>query len=809
MDFAIDSPGTFSFTYANTGPYNLHGGHVKFSNSVRPDLFPGVFVSFDSNTSGSFTLDVQPGYDEFVVSESFLLDVPIGSTGAFTFDFTWSFASHADSRSDLDLSGGVERAILLPNDRNGSSPLPFTSQYDLSTILANRSLVTDGGTQSIGFYVSTDTDIDPNEDVLLGTVLAPTPAPSPDRDSVTVIRFTAASLFDTLARLSIPDDAWRERVYFGAIADIFNTIEESDESNNASDYVSPVPILRTTVESLGFGGSGFTAVTSDPLPNRPGELYDGTLLHHWLDSDGNGTAEVNVPVSFASGTKPVVRASLKMGIPYYTTHNVLVRVRTGTNQNWAPSSGTQTSPTEILVENLELAEALPGAVFVDDFFNLQWEISFDNGGSWVNAGTTSHQVYVTLDRPQISPLYHTIVDVGTRRAIGATTTDEVIDRVWADFADLRVFQVPRAKDGSGISTPSRLLTYYGDPDTLNTYPWELLRDGDGQCAAWTDLFLEVLAANGIVDGEILKITARGPHEGLLIRNWDFPAFPGGGLSGDPRYPYLYDATFLVGILPPTVRPWSELVDLDGMSAQGTSNPKSHFLSHHRVAFINGTYYDPSYGKMYTGLDDMEEQVIAGFYVERSVPRRFDERANGIDVNGDGDIDDRFFVSGKIARSNDPHVVGELMVAERVFYPPTDVGQAMTDPLDAPMSVALVIRSAAGQQALRVAPHVSETLGEGIRDSAPLARDNKRVGEEPTSTAACRSMSTEHKGGVKSTAGLVVLLPCEESAATITRSTRRRQENAADKLTSGTETESIRMWTRKRHVGEPVAKRLRR
>jgi hypothetical protein len=61
--------------------------------------------------------------------------------------------------------------------------------------------------------------------------------------------------------------------------------------------------------------------------------------------------------------------------------------------------------------------------------------------------------------------------------------------------------------------------------------------------------------------------------------------------------------------------WSspeDLEDLEGVPGQGTSNPASIFDAH-AFAFVNGKYYDPSYGKIYTSLAAIQSDAIYGFF----------------------------------------------------------------------------------------------------------------------------------------------------------------------------------------------------
>jgi hypothetical protein len=146
----------------------------------------------------------------------------------------------------------------------------------------------------------------------------------------------------------------------------------------------------------------------------------------------------------------------------------------------------------------------------------------------------------------------------------------------------------------------------------------LLKDGDGGCEAWTKAFLDALKTQGIkakdwyvdVSAQVKKDKA-----GLLILHWDFK---GDGTSGDPDFKYINLAENLFpGFVGKGAYNWigaPEVTDVKGVAGQGNDNPASLFTTH-VVAFINGTYYDPSYGRTYTSLNDMQQKIIAGFFVQ--------------------------------------------------------------------------------------------------------------------------------------------------------------------------------------------------
>ena len=56
----------------------------------------------------------------------------------------------------------------------------------------------------------------------------------------------------------------------------------------------------------------------------------------------------------------------------------------------------------------------------------------------------------------------------------------------------------------------------------------------------------------------------------------------------------------------------DVVKQPGAQGQNSPDPESLFTNH-VIAYINGQYYDPSYGKTYASLADMASQAVAGFF----------------------------------------------------------------------------------------------------------------------------------------------------------------------------------------------------
>jgi hypothetical protein len=209
------------------------------------------------------------------------------------------------------------------------------------------------------------------------------------------------------------------------------------------------------------------------------------------------------------------------------------------------------------------------------------------------------------------------------------------------------------------------MTYYGSWATENNTAERLIRDGDGICFAWTDLLLETLKAGGIAgDARQVLVAAQASDivpgllqpEGFLINTWEFEtpnADPASNQS--PLYHYLNtykDVFYADNDYAWTYAQARYTVGTPGQG--GVAKPPALFQRHGLVK-MGDTYFDPSYGKTYTGADDFKTQVVSGFWIRR-LAERYDESAfgleGGIDLNGSGAIEDDASVSSfSIAKSS--------------------------------------------------------------------------------------------------------------------------------------------------------------
>jgi hypothetical protein len=349
-----------------------------------------------------------------------------------------------------------------------------------------------------------------------------------------------------------------------------------------------------------FGGQGFHPITAD----------DGSITYNaeqWL---GGGNPH-QWPVLYGSGSKLTVSAAWDQYSIMPVNGTILARATT--------SNGLTISQTPVTVQSGDLmlppvyfsGEPNPKAAqatapfgqedqyFAD--FTIQWQLSFNGGTTWINAGQSDNPLYVSASaNPQPDPLskdfYLTVVNSEVTSTQGLTSgdTSAIVAGTWDLFTG-RNF----------TNYAGQPLYYYKSLATQNVTVASLLQYHDGQCGAWDKLFLDMLMINGVrpagdyvtvVPGERPPFTS---DQGLLVKNW---VFTGPGSSSNPLYPYIWTPTH--GDV--------QHAKIGNIGGQNNPNPKAYF-DNHQIAYINGTFYDPSYGVTYTSLLDMEKKAISGFY----------------------------------------------------------------------------------------------------------------------------------------------------------------------------------------------------
>ena len=160
-----------------------------------------------------------------------------------------------------------------------------------------------------------------------------------------------------------------------------------------------------------------------------------------------------------------------------------------------PATMASVSGNDVTVNNLDCSAPFADRIDFIDPLQVSWKASLDGGSTWLPVGRSTNQTYVTLGQPATNIiLFHTTLHLGCKNAKGNTSDNDALLNIWADFADR---DIARVSDGAQ-------LTYYADSSCTNTTTAELLACGDGQCAAWARLMLDVVCAQGI-EGSTLKV----------------------------------------------------------------------------------------------------------------------------------------------------------------------------------------------------------------------------------------------------------------------------------------------------------------
>ena len=243
-----------------------------------------------------------------------------------------------------------------------------------------------------------------------------------------------------------------------------------------------------------------------------------------------------------------------------------------------------------------------------DFYNpltIEWKIYSPDYKVSVDVGTTLCPVYVSLQPPITGDVYHTVVHLACSVS-GATTESQAVSNTWSLFSgpadvntwdgrELAYYKMPLAKISENGGTTKSL--------TLQ----QLLKYGDGQCTAWQGLLDAAWRVNGVT-AEKASVTRRGGGI-FLVKEWttttgfQWPSTP-------PQF-----CKFRIndlGCMSDTIPNFGDLSPLPGLKGQNINTPMEKVFTVHNVLKQNGFYYDPSYGCIYTGPADFQNQAVFGF-----------------------------------------------------------------------------------------------------------------------------------------------------------------------------------------------------
>lgn len=405
------------------------------------------------------------------------------------------------------------------------------------------------------------------------------------------------------------------------------TITVTDDDTLSDTQTATVPVVFVVIlnnngapdlRQVDFAGNH--ELESDPDSSGStvdyevdGEWYDGNL-----DGDVDDTGDRGYPIAYTRNSTMTLTPTFENFAPNL---DVDIRGVVYANGVYMPSFGfelvaeDQTTAADGTL-TVTVSDTLPNKVKYYEEFLIYWQSSLDNGASWTTIGNSEHKVYLTLNDPEVTPLYHTVVHIGSDEANNETTENGVINKVWETFETLDVDSVG-GKD----------LYYYKNYTCTSQTTKSLLQKGDGQCAVWSQFFVDVLKAQGIArtnNWVKLKATNNDGEQGFLVKTWAFAGngkanaviVRGGNDSINTKiaaFPYI-NVMYRNGNAPYYVNanddaytwPYSDVSDANdtGQTAgQSTQNPASFFQEHVLVQYDVGNgleWFDPSYGVKYTG-----------------------------------------------------------------------------------------------------------------------------------------------------------------------------------------------------------------
>ena len=378
----------------------------------------------------------------------------------------------------------------------------------------------------------------------------------------------------------------------------------------------------------------------------------------YLDNNADGIIEpeqgdLQLPVAYPRGSYVVVTAKFKV-------ETTLMEGSPGTGEvkieGTSDSSGIHILPTIAswsgdyvtlpptssmnTLANVVQYYPSSGYPYSQSGFGINWTISHNQAGQsgFIPAGASFNEMYVTLAAPNITPVYHTLIHLSVPISAAVNAADEptIIAQTWKIFQTKNVTnkQVDPMFNG-------RQLKYYDQWDAKAITMKDLLVSLDGQCGAFTDLFISSCKAAGArttVYKEVEFTPVKVDDAWMLINKWDWQ---GNGTNNNNTYKYWNT------VADPTMAPFNldftgtnkfykknaagkwdyywgltaEVTDdKTGISGQNTANPLSNFVSHVTVD-IGGKIFDPSYGTgPFVSTLQWEDESVSGFMAPDFTPQ---------------------------------------------------------------------------------------------------------------------------------------------------------------------------------------------
>lgn len=360
--------------------------------------------------------------------------------------------------------------------------------------------------------------------------------------------------------------------------------------------------VRLKLKSVTFSGVA-SGEYHDVLCDTNGAAYAGA---HW-ETNFSTRKVTSHPALYVSGSK--LRATVKFAVEFAEADTAIVVVGTSGAHVFHGSASLTLGATELEVTATTTAPLAADKVDFFDPLKINWAWAGTNNlPNFSAAGSSENQVYVTWHEPQYPELlYHTAVHLACSQT-GGTDLDSVFANTWLSFAG-----------PANITTwDGKPLYYYkaGLPFASTTTGFGTLLSNtnhNGQCGAMATLLEAALWVNRQNSWSLAAIAPPSGTDYLVVKEWTF----GTTNTGDSIFKWEDELTKNAEGNPEMV-PLSGVTGpvspAGGVAGQNSPTPAEKIFTSHSV--IKNTrdnkYYDPSYGKVYTGAADFQAQAIAGY-----------------------------------------------------------------------------------------------------------------------------------------------------------------------------------------------------
>ncbi len=288
-----------------------------------------------------------------------------------------------------------------------------------------------------------------------------------------------------------------------------------------------------------------------------------------------------------------------------------------------PLRSSSSESNTYTVSNLKSGVNFPNTIEYYDPLKIVWEIYVD--GKWKKLSTTEVKIMILNINPQLGDvlLFETIADIGCRNASGLSGEAEIVSEIWNDFKKTGNYSVPQVKNASGD-----ILTYWkngGDNNGEGQYLSGLLKNNNGVCRTWAELYYYVLKAQGINNINIYEIRSRytnidDGYGGSIFTKSVLLQETAEGIQPE-EFNYIW-GTSMNGCEANSIK----------ASGQGNQTPPCEFSNHFVVVYNNAQLYDPSYGTgPFIHSDESLEQEseweansVGGFVVRGKINQILDE-----------------------------------------------------------------------------------------------------------------------------------------------------------------------------------------